>query len=523
MLTYQDFCNSLVINDEIFYKKISDKLEFYSYGCPDSRWDLETIIYQIDLDSINKPTILVDACCATEEQEDVSKNLIYILSKAYPEKQLIITGCGVTYDKEYYSKYGLTLTNYEKFDIKNYPFNKLNKDPFLAKHSHGAVKIQDGCYQQCSYCVICKVRSHDTFTYEDIAKQVKTHINNKTTDILLFGTDITYWHYKGEDLVDLCRRLLKEFPQLTSIKLDSINPGFNRIYELIDLIKKEPKMQKDMDLSIQSCKNTMLKMIGRNYTFKDLLKIKEACGKDIFIASQIIVGLPGETKKVFNESFNNLKILNPDLITVCQFSSRKNTRAYNMPYTISKEEKNRREKLIRDNFKTTDYSSQLEFEKYQPVTTINPDGTKECKYSVKYDFYEIKDIIKFMKDMETKDTSKINLLLEYNQNKDQHIFSIGTKLAAVKFGIYCKTMITLTDELISSLNILEFANTTLTHLYIGFEKLEATSQEKIEQIFKTMHDYNLSHDTDDVFGNFIGIGNDKKYNIKPLLKYLDNI
>ena len=63
MEQYTNICNSLVMNDSIWYKKISDNLEYYSYGCPDSRWDLETIIYQLDLDSIKEPTIFIDTCC----------------------------------------------------------------------------------------------------------------------------------------------------------------------------------------------------------------------------------------------------------------------------------------------------------------------------------------------------------------------------------------------------------------------------------------------------------------------------
>lgn len=513
---YRRICNSLLMNDSIWYDKISDNLEYYSYGCPDSRWDLETIIYQLDLDSITKPTILIDTCCGIDLQENISKMLVQNLAKVHPEKQFIITGCGVNYDRNFFDKYGLTLNNQEKFNIGNYPFDRIDRDIFLAPHAYGAVKIQDGCYQECTYCTICKVRSHFTFTYEQIDKQIRTCINNGWTDILLFGTDICYYYKNGNDLLDLCHHILKTFPEITSIKLDSINPGYKRIHELIDLIKKEPKFQKDLDLAIQSCSDTILKSVGRTYTYKDIKEITKHAGKDLFIAHQLITGLPGESKELFEESFNNIKDLGPQLITLCPYSKRKGTKAIKDPNQVPHNIARERELLLRKTFNTAEYSSQLEFDKYKPKS-LNPE-----KYHIihadLYDPEEFKDVFTTCE----KYTDKpIVVVSQYKENGDWYYFEVAVKMLMVTFEARIVTCIHITDSILEHINIAEFANSTPTYLDISFKKLECTHDEsKIISFFKAIKEYNLD-DIKKVILNYLEAGNMYQVNLHSLLNELN--
>ena len=372
MNSYIDICNSLIMNDSIWYKRVSDNLEYYSYGCPDSRWDLETIIYQLDIDSITEPTVMVDTCCGIDLQENISKMLVKNLKEIHPEKNMIITGCGVNYDRDFYKPYGLTLSNQEKFHIENYPFKSMKRDIFLAPHSYGAVKIQDGCYHNCSYCVICKVRPHYTFTFDEIDKQIRTCIDNGWTNILLFGTDIClYYNEDKKDLLDLCKHVLDKFPEITSLKLDQINPEYKKVLKLVDFIKEEPRFQKDLDLAIQSCSDTILKSIKRRYLFDDIQKIIKSGDNKLFFATQLITGLPGETEEMFLESLNNLKKIKPGLITLCAYSKRNDTNAAiaenQVPHDIAKE----REHILRETFNTAEYTSQILFDQFRPNLNSN--------------------------------------------------------------------------------------------------------------------------------------------------------
>lgn len=512
---YKDICNSLVMNDSIWYKRISNNLEYYSYGCPDSRWDLETIIYQLDLNSVQKPTVFVDTCCGIDLQENISKMLVNNLSKIHPEKQLIITGCGVNYDRDFYKSYGLTLNNQEKFKIENYPFKSIKRDVFLAPHSHGAVKIQDGCYHNCSYCVICKVRPHYTFTFDEIDKQINTCLENGWTDILLFGTDIClYYNEDKQDLLDLCRHVLNTFPKITSLKLDSINPEYNRILELIDFIKAESRFQKDLDLAIQSCSDAVLKSINRRYSFADIQKIIEHSNNELFIASQLITGLPGETEEMFQESLNNLKKVKPELITLCPYSRRKGTISYTakdqIPYNIAK----KREYILRKTFNTAEYSSQKLFNKFKP------DLKKDC-HILRTDLYDdilLQDI--FKKCEKITDGKQIIIITEYNQNKDWYHFEVNAKMLMVTFGAKIITNIIITDDVLDNVNIAEFANSTPTYLDITFSKFNKKhSEEKIISLFCDIKNYELD-DVIKVIHSYIESGNIYQCSIKKIISSL---
>lgn len=514
MNDYRTICNSLLMNDSIWYDKISDNLEYYSYGCPDSRWDLETIVYQIDLDSVQKPTILIDTCCGIDIQENISKTLVQNLRAIYPEKQFIITGCGVNYDRKFYDAYGLTLNNQEKFDITNYPFKSIKRDIFFAPHSYGAVKIQDGCYQHCSYCVICKVRPHVTFTYEEIDKQIQTCLANGWSDILLFGTDICEYYKDGHDLLDVCKHILDTFPGITSLKLDSINPGYKHIYELIDFIKKEPRFQKDLDLAIQSCSDVILKSIGRTYTFDDIKKITKYAGEDVFIAHQIITGLPGETDDLFNISFNNMKQLKPQLITLCPYSKRKWTKAADAEKQVDRNIAQDREYLLRCTFNTAEYSSQYEFNQFKPKLNDEQD----ILHVNLYDTLDSQKVFKTCLNM--KRNKEIVVITKYDKHKHWHDMEVNAKMLMVTFEAKIVTTIMVDDDIIERLNLPEFSNSVPTYLYIDFTKLQKQHDEDtIISFFEKIQTYGLDNIVD-VVRRFVKAGNIYQIHIQKLASAL---
>ena len=151
---YRSYCNHLIVNDEVFYKKVGEKIELYSYGCPDSIWDLETIAHCIDQDKLDDTIIFIDTCCAIDIQEDISKRVVDRITSVYPDKKIYITGCDIEYDRAYYDGLGILFDNKEKFDYHN-SYKGILKDaldPINATHMSGFVKISDGCNYNCSYC-----------------------------------------------------------------------------------------------------------------------------------------------------------------------------------------------------------------------------------------------------------------------------------------------------------------------------------------------------------------------------------
>lgn len=485
-MSYQTLCNSLTLNDSVFYKRISDKLEFYSYGCYDSRWDLETITEQINLESLKENIIIIDVCAAIDVQEEISKSVVDKISKIYPNKKIIITGCGITYDRDFYSKYGITLDNRQKFDLSNYPFESIKRDIFKIAHFNGAIKIQDGCFNKCAYCAIKNFRCHYTYSEEEIFKQVKASIDNGINDILLFGTEICEWHQNNKDLVDLCKDLIDHFPQI-KIRLDSINPGFRRIFDLIELIKIEPRMKKDIDLSVQSCSDKILKSINRFYNVNKLFEINKRIDNSIYVAYQLITGLPGETEDIFLESLDNLKKINPSLVTVCTFSERKDTQLYNAKNAISKDVAEQRKAIIQNIFAAKEKGTYLEFAKYKP-----------CKYKkgkiFEVDLYSLEELIKLWNLLEKNNSSKyITVFTDFKQLENQEDFALNVKLLLITFGVKVITRIKLDDYLIRQFDIINFAVETPTYLEIDFEKLETITKEEIINLANIILEYSLDN------------------------------
>lgn len=510
-------CNSLIMNDSVWYKKITNTVEYYSYGCPDSRWDLETILGQLDLAEINEPTVFVDTCCGIDLQENISKTVVKNLHAVYPKKQLILLGCGVNYDKQFYKKYGLSLNNFEKFDINNYPFKKIDRDIFTIPHDFGTVKIQDGCSHSCTYCIIWKVRPHYTFSYQEIDKQISVCLQNKHTDIFLFGTDICLYMHNGHDLVDLLKHILNSFPDITSLKLDSINPGYERIYDLIDLIKSEPKMQKDLDLAIQSCSDTILKSVGRTHTFADLKKITEYAGDDIFIAHQLITGLPGETNKIFDENVKRIKELNPQLITLCPYSKRKGTVAANNLNQVPHNVAQKREDILRKMFNTSEPVAQYEFNNYKPDIKNN-----NC-HKIFANIYTFDGFIKAFKECQKyyNDEKELVVIYDYNINKSWHTLEPNAKMLIVTFEAKLVANVVIDDYLLENLKIEDFADYIPTFVNISFKKLENKHDEnKIIKLFKNIKKYNLGN-VKQIIKQFIDCGNIYQIKLHDLAKQLD--
>ena len=493
---YLKLCNSLLINDEIYYKRISDNLELYSYGCPDSIYDLETIAAFWDP---KEPTIFIDTCCAINLQEDISKRVVDRLTKIYPDRRIYITGCGVSYDRDYYKDKGITLDNKWKNDFNHYA-NILSDKPvniYDIDHINGFVRISDGCNFNCSYCCIKNVRcEYHEFLPNTIIKHVLGLIAKDITDICLFGTEICSYNYDSCDLVELIKLILLRCPELTSIKLDTIHPGYSNIDELIKLIKKEPKMQKELDLGIQSCSDTVLKRMRRPYNYEKIKHITNlAQGLDVQF--QLITGFPGETEEEFNQTLAAVKELKPSRITLCPFSARKGTEAYNManqiPHEIAKE---REQKLIA----AVDNGSNQEIEKeglrqFNKFRNYNSDAViVDVRDKSLYDTDCLIDIFKKFNEIRKKDkNAELVVYNRFEPNKDIKELDTNIKLLIVTFGAKVFTEFTINDETIKYNYPKLLTNDLTTFVKFKFKKLNNASKKDIVKFFKDVYECNLEN------------------------------
>lgn len=472
---YRDVCNSFIMNDEMFYRKIGDKIELYSFGCHTSVWDLETISNCIDQNKLKNEIIFIDTCCAITENENISKRVVDRITSVYQDKTIYITGCGINYDRDFYKGKGILLDNEEKFDFNN-SYKNILKDKveiFDTKHIHGYVKIIDGCKYNCTYCTIRNVRPHRMFSYDEISQQIKKSIEFGFTNIFLFGTEICSYNYEGLNLTGLIKKIIHDFPDITTISMDTLNPGFKDMDSLIELIRTEKKMTKELDLGVQSCSDTILKLMKRPYTVDTVRHIVEV-GRDLDITIQLIVGFPGETDSLFNETLETLKKLSPDRITLCPFSARKNTEAAEMhnknSYDVIKEREAQLVMAVKEiSNQDIEKKSILEFNRHKPVKT------DDC--NVFYaDLYEKDEFISLFKKIKNLDNNKdIIVYCNYYPDKDIKELSTNAKLLIITFGAKIITKFNINDDTIKINYPRLLTYDLLSFIDFEFDKLETTT------------------------------------------------
>lgn len=203
------------------------------------------------------------------------------------------------------------------------------------------IKIQDGCSQKCGYCVVREFRGPSVSeSYQDIYENVKSCIEDHGMELLqLEGVNsIEYNDPEVGDLVGLCQRLLKDFPN-TYFMVGQVNPfDEDKFKRLMDLIGSEERLLKTCLVPIQSASNTALARMHRPHTQEKLRELLNyAREKGVEFTIEIIPGFPGETEEEFMDTYNFLDEISPVAFYTHAFSSRPGTEAASLPDQISEE------------------------------------------------------------------------------------------------------------------------------------------------------------------------------------------
>lgn len=233
------------------------------------------------------------------------------------------------------------LSGYEKLWIDSY-----------SERIRAILKIQDGCDQFCSYCIIPyargNVRSRNS---EDIINEARRLSENGFTEIVLTGIHLTsYGKDTGdESLVNvLCN--LNSLKGIKRIRLGSIEPLYMS-QELIHTLSGLEKLCPHFHLSLQSgCDETLMRM-NRRYTTSEYMDIVNNIRKNFLnaaITTDIMVGFPGETEEEFKKTCSFVEKVGFSQAHIFQYSIRKGTKAAGMPNQISPEIKEKRSKILID-------------------------------------------------------------------------------------------------------------------------------------------------------------------------------
>lgn len=202
-------------------------------------------------------------------------------------------------------------------------------------HTRAYIKVQDGCNQFCSYCIIPyargRVRSRKP---EDVLSEVKDLADNGYREVVLTGIHLSSYgiDFDGErHLLSLIKQV-HEVPGIMRIRLGSLEPGIIT-EEFAASISSLPKICPHFHLSLQSGCNATLKRMNRKYTaeeYMDKCRILRRHFDNPALTTDVIVGFPGETEEEFRQSYDFVDSVNFYETHIFKYSRREGTRAASM-------------------------------------------------------------------------------------------------------------------------------------------------------------------------------------------------
>ncbi len=294
---------------------------------------------------------IINTCTVTNNSDNKSKKIIRRIRNNYPDSILIVTGCFVEYVKDKANEFidaDIILGNQDKSKIIEYlneyieNKNRLNKIKEIDNsnfenmeinksnsHTRAFVKVQDGCNNFCSYCIIPYVRGRVRSKLRDnVLNEIKSLVNNNTKEIVLTGIHIGQYGIDLKDyrLSDLISDILK-IKGLLRLRLSSIEVV--EIDEnLLKMLKSSKILVSHLHIPLQSGCDKILKLMNRRYDlsyFRNKVNEIRKIRPEISITTDVIVGFPGETEKDFNETYNFCKEINFSKIHVFPYSDRNGT------------------------------------------------------------------------------------------------------------------------------------------------------------------------------------------------------
>ena len=238
----------------------------------------------------------------------------------------------------------------EKIDINNtreYEEMQLTR---TAEHTRAYIKIQDGCNQFCSYCIIPYARGRvRSRAEEDILQEVRGIVAAGYREIGLTGIHISSYGLDrgGPELLQLIRKL-HEIDGLKRIRLGSLEP---RIVteQFARQLSTLPGLCPHFHLSLQSGSDAVLGRMNRHYTAGEYFQTTEIlrnCFRDPAITTDVIVGFPGETEEEFRETEAFVRKVNFYEMHIFKYSRRQGTRAAMMEGQLTEAEKGRRSAVL---------------------------------------------------------------------------------------------------------------------------------------------------------------------------------
>lgn len=383
------------------------KVGLCNLGCKVNTYEMEYIAslfkergYEIGDFNDFCDVYVVNTCTVTNNSDVKSRKMINHPKKINKNCCLVVCGCFIESAKDYKNDdIDIVLGNYNKSKVvdlvedffrnkekinQRFNLNEVEFEDMNIKHfenrTRAFVKIQDGCENFCTYCIIPYVRGKCRSKKEDnVLSEITTLVNNGYNEIVLTGI------HTGNYGVDINTNFSSILEKILNIKgLKRLRISSIEITELDDKfleLLKNPILCNHLHIPLQSGGEKTLKRMNRKYDkkyFKEEIEKIRKIRPDISITTDVIVGFPGETEEDFNECVDFIKEINFSKIHVFPYSKRDGTVAAKMKDQIDGKVKKERVKTLLDLSKTLEENYNNSFIGKKESCLIEK---VDCKYS----------------------------------------------------------------------------------------------------------------------------------------------
>lgn len=350
------------------------KVAFKTLGCRLNQFETDSLVtdfshagYEIVGFREKADIYVINTCTVTNQGDHKSKYAINQAIRSSKAPLIVVTGCMVSNQQTNLNNYpGIiyTVDNTRKSSIVSLidahyrgevmQPDDLQQDVFNFSlvekgfHTRNAIKIQDGCDNFCTYCIVPSVRGKAiSRPVDDILYNIQKILELGNREVVLTGVNISRYENKNTHFDDLLEKIL-EIPGEFRVRISSVEPeGFtDKLFGLFE----NPKLCPNLHICLQSGSDSVLTRMRRFYSVSQFIAVVEKLKRryeGFNFTTDVIVGFPGETADEFNETRKLVEEIGFSHIHTFKYSRRSGTLADRMHDQISEQIKNERSAIIR--------------------------------------------------------------------------------------------------------------------------------------------------------------------------------
>ncbi len=350
------------------------RVGFKTLGCRLNQFETDALAsrfsnlgYEVVEESKDTDVFIVNTCTVTNQSDQKSRYVVNHAINHGHSGMLIITGCMANHHKEKLEKRypnAYVVSNEQKsaipqlveahFNKEIQPSNQYQGGVFSYApasdtfHTRSMIKIQDGCDNYCTFCIIPRVRGRAASRpVDEVLENIRQVVSFGYKEVVITGVNISRYNDKGTRFSELLQKIV-DLPldfrvRISSIEPDSFDESFFKVLE-------HPKITPHLHLCLQSGSESVLLQMRRMYTyksFKNIIQRLRSINPLFNVTTDIIVGFPGESVEDFNASLKAVEELQFGHVHTFKYSKREETRAARMDKVVPEKEKTKRSEELR--------------------------------------------------------------------------------------------------------------------------------------------------------------------------------